>query len=466
MAFNKKIAFLGKMNIKINNVDFLSFESINAALMDYDILIFHPLSFYTIYRNYNRIYYPYENYEDYNTKSLIWVEKIHKFISNNKNIFILATQPFSFSENFKNIYTISEKFENANNFYIICKILKFKNINIESGETILKKSNGILDNLYNRFKELLKYHITYENVTVDDTLLRYISPTVDKINSQSIDIFIGKDKNRILSSIIKIDNGGNILLLPEVLLKEEKDLTDLLNIIVEIDKNLNKEIIKTPKPQWLESNEIYSINISESIKSELSNIDEEINKLNEKKEELNHNLEKEEQIKDLLFENGKPLENAIIEALRILDYEAKNVYIDNNEIDILAKSPEGDIFCCEAEGKDNKAIDITKFRQLSDNLNIYQDSHQNEPAYAILFGNPYRLKEIAERIEEPFTKHCLNRAKGNNFILIKTTDLFFVIRDIKNCNDNKKVEEYKKKCREAILNSKGKVVDFPRIDDK
>lgn len=67
---------------------------------------------------------------------------------------------------------------------------------------------------------------------------------------------------------------------------------------------------------------------------------------------------------------------------------------------------------------------------------------------------------------EYFTEHCLQGAISNNFILIKTTDLFFVIRDIKNCNDNKKVEEYKKKCREAILNSKGKIVDFPRIDDK
>lgn len=470
MAFNKKIAFLGKMNIKIDNVDSLSFESIDAALMDYDILIFNPNLFYELTdKNYS-----YAKCKDGNSK---WLKKILEFLFSKKNIFIFATKPIQLAS--KPIYNPPQTYY-IHTFDIIEGILQFTNKKEESGKVILKKTNNILDNFYNRFKESLKYNITYENVMFNDILFKNALPArytinsqpieiptdKDKINSQSIDILIGKDTNKILSSIIKIDNEGNILLLPEVLLKEEKDLTDLLNIIVEIDKNLNKEIIKTPKPQWLESNENYSINISERIKSKLSNIDEEINKLNEKKEELNHNLEKEEQIKDLLFENGKPLENAIIEALRILDYEAKNVYIDNNEIDILAKSPEGDIFCCEAEGKDNKAIDITKFRQLSDNLNIYQDSHQNEPAYAILFGNPYRLKDISERIEKPFTKHCLNRAKGNNFILIKTTDLFFVIRDIKNCNDNKKVEEYKKKCREAILNSKGKIVDFPRIDDK
>lgn len=467
MAFNKRIAFLGKLNsIKIENVNFISFENINTALMDYDILIFHPLSFYTIYINLIRTNYhheDYEDYEDYNIKSLIWVEKIYKFISNNKNIFILATQPLSFSENFKNLYTFSEKFENAHSFYIINKILKFKNMNIESGETILKKSNSILDNFYNRFEKSLKYHITYENVIFDCALSSNILPVKNKINSQSIDIFIGRDKNRILSSIIKIYNGGNILLLPEVVFEETKDLTDLLNIIVEIDKKLKN--IKNPKPQWLENNDNYSISISESIKSKLADIDKEINKLNEKKTELNQNLEKEEQIKDLLFENGKPLENAIIEALRILGYEAENIYIDNNEIDILATSPEGEIFCCEAEGKDNNAIDITKFRQLLDHIAIYKEHIEYKSnVNGILFGNAYRKEELANRPEEYFTGHCLQGSMLNNFILIRTTDLFFAVRDIKNCNNNIKVEEYKNKCREAILNSKGKIVVFPKIE--
>lgn len=457
MPFNKKIAFLGKLDsIKIENVDFLSFENINTALMDYDILIFHPNLFYKLtHKNYS--------YEDYRGGNLKWLKKISDFLFSKKNIFIFATEPILLSSrpslysNYTNYIYTSDIFET---------ILHFMNKKEESGKVILKKANSILDNFYNRFEKLLEYHIFYEKVIFNDTLFKDTRPIRVTINSQSIDIFTGKDTNKILSSIIKIENIGNILLLPQVVLEKneefEKDFNDLLNIIVEIDKNLKN--IKNPKPQWLESNENYSINVSENIKSELVNIDEKINKLNEKKTELNQNLEKEEQIKDLLFENGKPLENAIIEALRILDYEAENKYIGNNEIDILAKSPERDIFCCEAEGKDNSAIDITKFRQLSDNLNIYRDNYPDDTTYAILFGNPYRLKDIEERIEEPFTKHCLNRAKDNNVILIKTTDLFFVIRDIKNCNDNKKIEEYKKKCREAILNSKGKIVVFPKIE--
>lgn len=341
--------------------------------------------------------------------------------------------------------------------------MKFINKKEEYGKVILKKTNGILDNFYNRFKELLQYNITYEKVMLNNTLFNRSLSTNSQINSQSIDIFTGRDKNKILSSIIKIENRGNILLLPEVVFEETKDLTDLLNIIVEIDKKLKN--IKNPKPQWLENNDNYSISISESIKSKLANIDEKINKLNENKEELNQNLEKEEQIKDLLFENGKPLENAIIEALRILDYEAENKYIGNNEIDILATSPEGDIFCCEAEGKDNKAIDIAKFRQLLDHIAIYKEHIEYKSnVNGILFGNAYRNEELENRPEEYFTEHCLQGSMSNNFILIKTTDLFFAVRNIKNCNDNIKIEEYKKKCREAILNSKGKIVVFPKIE--
>lgn len=315
MPFNKKIAFLGKLDsIKIENVYFLSFENINTALMDYDILIFHPNLFYK--KSNNKSY----SYEEYNNINLEWSNKIYEFLCN-KNIFIFATKPTQLSS--KTIYSpVRTSYIYTSDIFET--ILKFINKKEEYGKVILKKTNGILDNFYNRFKELLQYNITYEKVMLNNTLFNRSLSTNSQINSQSIDIFTGRDKNKISSSIIKIDNGGNILLLPEVVFEETKDLTDLLNIIVEIDKKLKN--IKNPKPQWLENNENYSISISESIKSKLANIDKEINKLNENKEKLNQNLEKEEQIKDLLFENGKPLENAIIEALRILGYEAENKY--------------------------------------------------------------------------------------------------------------------------------------------
>ncbi|WP_288624810.1 hypothetical protein [uncultured Brachyspira sp.] len=97
MPFNKKIAFLGKLDsIKIYNVDFISFENINTALMDYDILIFHPNLFYK--KSNNKSY----SYEEYNNINLEWSNKIYEFLCN-KNIFIFATKPTQLSS--KTIYS-------------------------------------------------------------------------------------------------------------------------------------------------------------------------------------------------------------------------------------------------------------------------------------------------------------------------------------------------------------------------
>lgn len=229
MPFNKKIAFLGKLDsIKIENVDFLSFENINTALMDYDILIFHPNLFYKLtHKNYS--------YEDYRGGNLKWLKKISDFLFSKKNIFIFATEPILLSSrpslysNYTNYIYTSDIFET---------ILHFMNKKEESGKVILKKANSILDNFYNRFEKLLEYHIFYEKVIFNDTLFKDTRPirvTINsqpidipldknKINSQSIDIFTGKDTNKILSSIIKIENIGNILLLPQVVLEKMKSL--------------------------------------------------------------------------------------------------------------------------------------------------------------------------------------------------------------------------------------------------
>ncbi|ACN84526.1 hypothetical protein BHWA1_02067 [Brachyspira hyodysenteriae WA1] len=42
--------------------------------------------------------------------------------------------------------------------------------------------------------------------------------------------------------------------------------------------------------------------------------------------------------------------------------------------------------------------------------------------------------------------------------------MFFVIKTIKNCDNEDIRNNYKKKCREAILNSVGNIVSFPNIN--
>lgn len=445
----KNIGYLGFFIDNPNYIpkDEIKFENIDKSIMDYDILIFNPLRFYMKYIYDNTLvnselkYEKSKKEEQVKLISELWKNYLYEFILRGNSLFIFAS-----------IYKNNNVINDIHTYNIINLLLDFKNINFETGKIVCKKTSSILDNLFNRFRYDIVYNITYSNVELKNK----------DIKTNTNNVLCGKYKDKILGSIIEIENGGRIFILPEIVFREYKDIKDLQNIILEIDKKSRYNKEKTPTPEWA-NNEIYLTEKSKNIINKINNNNEKIDELKNDNAILNKELEKEENIKDLLFENGKPLENIIIEALKILDYEAENKIIDDTEIDILAISPENDIFCCEVEGKDNSAIEVTKFRQLSDNLNAYEDKYKDSNPIGILFGNAFRLKPLEEREEEHFTKYCIKRAKKRDIILIKTSDLFFVIKNIKNCDDEKIRNDYKKKCREEILNSVGNIVTFPEL---
>lgn len=446
----KNIGYLGFFYYNNPNYipkDEIKFENYNRSIMDYDILIFNPLTFYRTYIsndysiNNELKYGEIENIKRFQLISGIWKNNLNNFVIRGDTLFIFAST-----------YMNNNVIKDIHTYNIINLLLDFKNINFETGKIVHKKTSSILDNFFNRFKDNFIYDITYSNVEFKNK----------NINVNINNIFCGKYKDKILGSMIEIENGGRIFILPQIIFQDSKDIEDLQNIILEIDKKSRYNKDKTPTPEWV-NNEIYLTKKSKNIINKINDNNEKIDELKNNNIILNEEFEKEENIKDLLFENGKPLENIIIEALKILDYEAENKIIDDIEIDILATSPENDVFCCEVEGKDNTGIDVNKFRQLSDNLNVYENEYPDSNPIGILFGNAFRLKPLEEREGEHFTKHCIKRARKNDIILIKTSDLFFVIKSIKDCDNEEIRNNYKKKCREAILNSLGNIVSFPEL---
>ena len=81
-----------------------------------------------------------------------------------------------------------------------------------------------------------------------------------------------------------------------------------------------------------------------------------------------------------------------------------------------------------------------------------------EKAYGILFGNPQRLLEPKSR-KLDFTEKCKTGAEREKIALVKTSDLFDIIKYLL---ENKN-EIYKKKCRDAIFKGLGEIVVFPEI---
>lgn len=224
--------------------------------------------------------------------------------------------------------------------------------------------------------------------------------------------------------------------------------------VVAIDQTIKKVGELTPEPEWSKLPE-FSLNKESKIAAELLKTEERIEQLQSKKESLVTEFKDAVRLRNLLFEKGKPLEYAILDALKILGFEVSQYDDGKSEFDAVFESKEGRLIG-EAEGKDSKAINIEKLRQLA--LNIHEDLERESvesPAKAVLFGNAYRLLPIAER-GEPFTSKCLSASATNSTALIFTPDLFVVAQYLAN-NPNTR---YATSCRKAILNTVGRV-KFP-----
>lgn len=292
-------------------------------------------------------------------------------------------------------------------------------------------------------------------------------------------IYSGKDTTKVLGSVFKVGK-GHMIVLPilkisqdgfteikaDKLGKEEefwskKGLAfgnSLINCLLEIDKKLRESSDKTPPPEWIKEKP-FQLKREIIISKEITSNAEAITKLQKENERLTEELVHETSLKDLLFENGKSLELAVTKALHLLGYKAENYDDGQLEMDQIIVSPENFRYIGECEGKDNKDIDVSKFRQLQDALNAdFAREEVSEKAFGILFGNPERFVNPESR-KLDFTAKCKSGAEREKIALVKTSDLFLVSKYLSENND----ETYKQQCRLAIHNQLGKVVVFPKL---
>jgi hypothetical protein len=396
-----------------NDDNFISFER-NSSLSDADIILFNPSSSFTS----NNPYWLEEIYHvlDFGKTvfvilSHLYTEKQYSFLPD-LSVEIIATNKIQVFPKTKLVEPLQNTLQNF--WKTECYLETHDNINVLFGS---KNDDRILGALF----EISQGHLI-------------LLPNIDFPNSESVDV----NSNWTHESLLV---GKKII----------QNLSDIHNFL-----NAKEEI--TERPEWTGYSEFElreTIKLSNTISKNkiiVETLISENNKLLEKVEEIDI-------LKNLLFETGKPLERGVIKALKILGYSAENYDDGVLELDQIIISPEGERFIGECEGKDNKAIDITKFRQLHDSLK--EDFHReevNEMAYGILFGNPQRLLDPNERTLD-FTEKCKSGAKRELIALVNTVDLFKVARYLSENED----EEFKVKCRNAIKEQLGKLVEFPEI---
>jgi hypothetical protein len=435
-----------------------------SSLMDADIVVFSPEDPGSYYEEYQgKPSYDESRSFQYKEDIQHWKKELLNCLQSGRTVFLfLGEKKYFFlktgTKEYQAKVTINHVDQHDNYEFLpvnIGKVITAKGTNIEYTKNVL------FSNFYKNFKSNLEYQVYLEDIA-SSTLL-----------------FTGKNKNKILGAMFKIGS-GHLVVLPNLSYDEKKFIkykTDkkgketgswtteaikfgdtLTGCLVEIDRGLTQVSTKTLPPAWV-TEDCYILNEEQKIKDEIKRNNEEIKTIEQKNKLLQSKLQEEELFKDLLFEQGKPLELAVIKALEMLGFNAENFNDGELELDQVILGPEGYRYVGECEGKDNKDIDIDKFRQLLESMNAdFAREEISEKAFGILFGNPQRLLNPKERTLD-FTQKCKIGATREKIALVKTADLFKVSKFLKEKSD----ENFKKSCREAIHNGLGTVVKFPDV---
>lgn len=337
---------------------------------------------------------------------------------------------------------------------------KIGSIVSRSGKEIrVSKDLGPLSDYWKSFAQLSAYEVYLES-EFEHTLLTT------------------KTGNKTIGAIIPVGKGSLVLLPPLdydidtfIEYDEETDEEDwnqeginfgkrLVAALVGVDDALREDKQATPPPNWVQDPN-FKLENEKLLEKHVTETTEQIEDLKVSRSRLSTELEEEGSLRGLLFEKGHILETAILESLRLMGFEVEQYEDSESEFDAVFASSEGR-FVGEAEGRDNKAINVDKLSQLERVLQEdFARDEIDEYAKGVLFGNAYRLSNPSER-GDFFTKKCLSGAKRSAVALVRTTDLFTVAKYLKENKD----AGFAKSCRESIMQTEGKIVEFPMTPTK
>ncbi|TKT71894.1 hypothetical protein YH63_010955 [Afipia massiliensis] len=225
--------------------------------------------------------------------------------------------------------------------------------------------------------------------------------------------------------------------------------------LVQIDNECRNTSEKTSEPDWVTS-DVFRLPAEDALEKRISEISNEIANLQTEHDKQLDELDQYKELKSLLYDQGKSLEAIVRAALTELGFEVSALSDGESEFDVIFTA-DGNRFLGEIEGKDGKAINIDKMSQLERNISEdFERDEVSEHALGVLFGNAFRLKPLEER-GDFFTAKVATAAQRNGARLVRTTDLFFAVKAVR----ENPSPELKAVFRHAIFEQAGSVVQFP-----
>lgn len=462
----KKILSIG-IDLELEEIECINLSS-SASLLDWDVILISP-AFWDFYTGADRHQGKY-CFTDYSSAKVRqqcshWSREISEAVKHGKTVicfltkkeeFYIATGEKSYSGTGRNQRTTRHVTLFTNYELFPCEM----KATVSQGKEIklTPKNSEVISSFWNEFSNLASY-----NVVLD---LDGFTPI---LTTRVGDKCVGAIQRNHTSN-------GSLIFLPEIDFENKKFVTEeddegnvywtnegiqfrrrFLQSIVDIDKIAHNSGEITPEPDWAK-HEFYKFEDEKVITSELISIEEELEGILAKKQIVMSKLSEVNSLRGLLYEKGKPLEKCILRSLEILGFAAQPFHNSESEFDVVFFTDKGRLIG-EAEGKDNKAINVDKLRQLS--MNVNEDLMREEvdaPAKGVLFGNGYRMTEPSDR-GDAFTEKCHLAAKANGTLLVPTCELFKVVKSLL----NEPSEDYAAKCRQSFFDGVG-LVEFPQRD--
>ena len=386
----KKIISI-EAELSTNEIEYCDFDS-DTSLLDWDIILFKPV----IFVNYSDYYQGKPSLSDSSSFRLKertehWRREIKDAVESGKTVIVFLTDLYEvFIDTGRREYSGTGR--NQKTTRIVAEYDNYQCIPVNINPI---KTKGRSMRLVPRGAELISsYWKEFEKYSQYKVIL-----TGEKIPT----CITTKNGEKSVAAIYRSKNSsGALILLPDIdfydsKFLEEKDeeqvwtkaaevfASKMLKAVVSIDKALKNEGESTPEPEWAKEQN-YELPKEAEVRSTLLKIEEKLAALQEQKASLLDELRNLGRLRNLLFEKGKPLEYAIIDALKIFGFKTEQYHDAESEFDVVFESKEGRLIG-EAEGKDNKPINIDKLRQLE--MNIHEDLERDEveePAKAVLFG--------------------------------------------------------------------------------
>jgi len=410
--------------------EFVGIDS-GISLLDWDIVLFRPVISSLIGDSYST-YMGKTSLSDYHSFQLVersehWRREIYDALQAGKTIVVFLTE-------LKEVYIDTGQRQhsgtgrNRQTTRLVTEYDNYRSLpfdvkptNSQGSAMRLVQGAEVLSSYWSEFAKDSTYHVRLEGEVT--------KPLV-----------VTKTGGKTVGALVRAqDAPGALLLLPYIELDSEEfyDETEeewteeglqyghrLLSAIIETDKALRESKNLTPTPEWAK-NADYDLPEEAKFREKLLRVDKKLNELQRERQTLHEQMISAGRLRGLLYEKGDPLEEAILQSLILMGFDAKHYRDSESEFDVVFESQEGR-FIGEAEGKDNKPVAIEKLRQLE--MNIHEDLEKDEvaePAKGVLFGNAFRLSPIKER-GDFFTDKCLKAAKRSHTALVRTPDLFVI----------------------------------------